>query len=73
MGSLNLQVSVDRWFKRGACKPLPGVAANVDPAQASEVLVLPIRDAEMVRPAGIATRANLPLTHAASALNKRVI
>ena len=49
------------------------MAANVDPGQASEVLVLPIRDPEIERPAGIVQLANLPLTQAASELRKRVM
>lgn len=49
------------------------MAANVDPAQASEVLVLPIRDPEIERPAGIVQLAHLPLTQAASELKKLVV
>ena len=48
------------------------MAANVEPAQVSGVLVLPIHDPEIERPAGIVQLANLPLTQAASELKKLV-
>ncbi|MES2483113.1 MAG: LysR substrate-binding domain-containing protein [Pseudomonadota bacterium] len=49
------------------------MAANVDMAHRDEVLLLPIRDPEMERPACVAQLVDLPLTHAAFEMKQLLV